>query len=138
MRLHSCHEQNKEWQEIVGLPHYLPMLVLALFGVDYSKKWCLLVLIFLFHVRRTIAVLLIPRSCWPCSSPYCFLSAINYTHSTKIQPGTKIKITLYNEKLSLLFLFCPYLLLYNIDIVQSAVRIVISDVLSCPNGMVNT
>ena len=57
MRPPSCHEQNKQWQEVVALPVTYRWSVFPFFGVYYSIKWCLSVLIFPFHVRRTIAVL---------------------------------------------------------------------------------
>lgn len=104
------------------------------FGVYYSMKWCLFVLIFLFHVKRTIAVLLIPRSCWPpLPRPTAFSAVINYTHSAESQAGTKIMVgNCFSQELAVLLLFC------NIDIVSSAKRIVTSDVPSWSNGIIDT
>ena len=149
MRPPSCHEQNKQWQEVVALPVTYRWSFFPFFGVYYSIKWCLSVLIFPFHVRRTIAVLpsqgQVGHPALPTAFSCCFKS---HTHCW-ILARNKDQDRCFSWELSLLLLFFFLLLLCNIDIVfiynirsfivKSAKRIVtfISYlyVISCSSGI---
>lgn len=118
------------------------------FGVYYSIKWCLSVLIFPFHVRRTIAVLpsqgQVGHPALPTAFSCCFKS---HTHCWMLARN-KDQDRCFSWELSLLLLFffyCCYviliLFLFTIleVIVKSAKRIVTSIsylyVISCSNGI---
>lgn len=116
-------------------------------GVYSSMKWCLLVLIFLLHMRRTISVLLITGSCWLAPFPDAFSCCYKLHMLYHIPMRNEDQNNCLSQELSLLLLFylyccCVILKLYlptvSEDIGQSARRIVTFDVHSCSSKITDT
>lgn len=149
MRLPSCHEQNKQWQEVVALPVIYRWSFFPFFGAYYSIKWYLSVLIFPFHVRRTIAVLPSQGQVGHPALPTAFSCCFKLYTLCWILARNKDQNRCFSWELSLLllfFLYCCYviliLFLFTIleVIVKSAKRIVTSSylyVISCSNGIID-